>query len=282
MTTAILGTGLMGSAAISRLQEKGFDTIAWNRSPDKLEALNRQGLPTSSDLEETVAMADTLLLFLSDAEAIDSVLFALPEAALAGKTVIQMGTISPAESRSLLHRLEALKASYMEAPVLGSLPEARAGTLLIMAGASEAQFTQCLPLLSTLGHSPQLIGPVGKAAALKLAMNQLIAGLTASFALSLNFIQAEEVDVKKFMEILRQSALYAPTFDKKLNKMLAGDYDNPNFPLKHLDKDVKLFIKSAAMHQLNTVMLEGASRIIEDGLEQGRGDKDYSALRESI
>lgn len=282
MTTAILGAGLMGSAAISRLREKGLDLIAWNRSPEKLEALNRQGVATCDNLEKTVATADTLLVFLSDAKAIASVLFSLPDSALCGKTVVQMGTISPAESRTLLQRLEALNANYLEAPVLGSLPEARAGTLLIMVGASDEQFRQNLPLLRALGQSPQLIGSVGKAAALKLAMNQMIAGLTASFALSLNFIQAEDVDVGKFMEILRQSALYAPTFDKKLNKMLTSDYENPNFPLKHLDKDVKLFIEAAALHQLNTAMLEGASKIIEDGLQQGHGDQDYSALRESI
>lgn len=45
----------------------------------------------------------------------------------------------------------------------------------------------------------------------------------------------------KFMAILRDSALYAPTFDKKLQRMLDRDYANPNFPTKHLLKDVRLF-----------------------------------------
>jgi len=59
------------------------------------------------------------------------------------------------------------------------------------------------------------MGEVGSAAAVKLALNQLIASLTAAFSLSLGFVQRQGTDVELFMQILRQSALYAPTFDKK-------------------------------------------------------------------
>jgi 3-hydroxyisobutyrate dehydrogenase len=282
MNIALLGTGLMGAPAALRLQQQGHDVTAWNRTAEKAEAALQGKVPVTADLTTAINAADTLLLFLSDAEAISSVLFSVPARLLAGKTIIQMGTIAPDQSRALQTRLNALQASYLEAPVLGSIPEARAGTLLLMVGATPQQFEQYLPLLSALGESPRLMGPVGKAAAVKLAMNQLIAGLTASFSLSLNFVLAEGAEVSQFMEILRESALYAPTFDKKLGKMLEGSYDNPNFPLKHLDKDVKLFLQAAATHHLNTAMLNGVAAIIEDGLAQGHGNDDYSALRESI
>ena len=76
-------------------------------------------------------------------------------------------------------------------------------------------------------------------------MNQLIAGLTSSFSLSLSLIEKEAVDVDQFMEVVRSSALYAPTFDKKLDRMLERDFSNPNFPSKHLSKDTKLFLDVA-------------------------------------
>jgi 3-hydroxyisobutyrate dehydrogenase-like beta-hydroxyacid dehydrogenase len=38
MTTAILGTGLMGTASALRLQEQGHDVIAWNRHAEAAQA----------------------------------------------------------------------------------------------------------------------------------------------------------------------------------------------------------------------------------------------------
>ena len=53
-----------------------------------------------------------------------------------------------------------------------------------------------------------------------------------SFATSLGLLQQNGASVDAFMDILRGSALYAPTFDKKLQRMLDRDYANPNFPTK--------------------------------------------------
>ena len=52
------------------------------------------------------------------------------------------------------------------------------------------------------------------------------------FSTSLGLLQRNGADIDKFMDILRGSALYAPTFDKKLQRMLDRDYANPNFPTK--------------------------------------------------
>ncbi len=282
MQITLLGTGLMGSAAAERLADQGQLVIAWNRHFEQAQ----QRLPKTVRIEANLALAvdasPAILLFLSDAAAIHAVLDALPDDALQGKTIIQMGTISPQESRDLAHKLEQTGTHYLEAPVLGSLPEARKGELLIMVGGNKEDFELQLPLLKLLGTEPRLIGPVGQAAALKLALNQLIAGLTASFALSLKFAQKEGVDVNELMQILRESALYAPTFDKKLGKMLEANYQNPNFPLKHLDKDIGLFLESAEPYQLRTGMLQAIQAIVSRGLAEGNADLDYSALFESV
>jgi len=62
--------------------------------------------------------------------------------------------------------------------------------------------------------------------------------------------------------------------------MLTGDYDNPNFPLKHLAKDVNLFLDAAGGMQ--TSMLKGIATLLLDGIEQGYQDKDYSVLYEVV
>ena len=80
------------------------------------------------------------------------------------------------------------------------------------------------------------------------------------------------------MAILRESALYAPTFDKKLAKELADDYSNPNFPTAHLRKDLQLFLTAAAALQLETQGLRGLAELLERATAAGLDELDYSSL----
>ena len=70
---------------------------------------------------------------------------------LAGKTVIQMGTITPTESKAIRDEAVAAGGDYLEAPVLGSIPEAQAGKLIVMVGGTTEQFQRCLDLLLCFG-----------------------------------------------------------------------------------------------------------------------------------
>lgn len=282
-TIAVFGTGLMGAPLVERLLEAGYKVVVWNRSPEKLNPLVARGALRAQTPDQAVRSAEVLITWLADRVAIQEVLFPAERASLLkGKTILQMATIGSAHSRGLEDAAIAHGAEYLEAPVLGSIPEAKKGSLLLMVGATEQQFEHFLPLLSVFGENPVHVGEVGKAAAMKLAFNQLIAGLTASFSLSLGLIQQEGVRVEQFMDMLRDSALYAPTFDKKLLRMLERDYANPNFPTRHLLKDTELFIDAAADQGLTTAGLEGVRDIIALALAKGLGEADYSAINEVI
>ena len=147
-----------------------------------------------------------------------------------------------------------------------------------MVGGSAAALERARPVLAHLGGEPHHLGPVGAALTTKLALNQLIASLTHRFSLSLHLVQRAGVDVEKFMAILRASALYAPTFDKKLAKELADDYLNPNFPTAHLRKDLQLFLLAAADAGLNSEGLSGLAQLLERSTAAGLDDLDYSSL----
>ncbi len=283
MKIAVLGLGLMGAAIALRLKGQGLDVVGWNRTPAKAGGLAGQGLETTGTVREAIERSDLLVLALSDSDAIAEVLFeAGADISIRDRILLQTGTIAPEESRSIATRVEAAGGEYLEAPVLGSLPEARNGRLILMAGGKRSLFERCLSVLNALGPDPRLIGDVGQGAALKLAMNQLIAGLTASFSLSLGLVRAEGIEVEQFMEPLRGSALYAPTFDKKLDKYLSHDYGRANFPLKHLLKDVRLFRRVAEQTGMDTAMITTIEAACIRALSDGYGDQDYSALYEAM
>jgi len=283
MNIALLGTGLLGQAVAERLHATGHTLSVYNRSPEKTIALHQRGIGIAPNPAAALTTADVVLLLLSDATAIRALLFD-PAASLAirGRTIIQMGTIGPSESCAMQQDIDRLGGQYLEAPVLGSIAEAKAGTLLIMVGATPDHYTQWSPLLRSLGSDVRLIGPVGNAAVLKLALNQLIAAEMAAFALSLGLVRRAGVDVENFMAVLRKSALHAPMFDKKLPRLMERNYQQPNFSTRHLLKDVELALSAAETAHLSTDGLRGIRTLITDTLALGLGDVDYSALYEKI
>ena len=230
----------MGQALGEHLLAQGHVLTIFNRSPEKVAVLQEQGASVANSAQEALKSSDFCLLMLSDSEAINAVLDQIDPGTFINKMIIQMGTIAPNESRAIAKRITGNDGHYLECPVLGSLPEARTGTLILMTGGSIDDYQTALPLLKIIGKEPQHIGEIGQGATVKLAMNQLIAGLTSSFALSLALVEKEGIETEQFMKIVRDSALYAPTFDKKLERMLQRDFSNPNFPTKHLAKDTRL------------------------------------------
>lgn len=283
MKIGFLGTGLMGQPMALQLLKAKYSVVAYNRTKSKLQPLVDAGAKTADSTTEVIQQADCIILMLTDAAAIKSLILSEEtKGHLANRTIIQMGTIAATESQSIRDEVVAAGGEYLEAPVLGSIPQVKAGELIVMVGSTEAQFAKYRQLLQHYSSEPMYIGEVGTAAAMKLALNQLIPSLISSFSLSLSLVQHLGVDIEKFMTVLRQSAIYAPTFDKKLPRMRDRNFTNPNFPTKHLLKDTNLIIAQAKELGLNTSHLEGVKEIVETALTMGLEDLDYSAIYSAI
>lgn len=150
---AFLGTGLMGEPMAQRLLAAQIQVVAYNRTASKLEALRTSGAEIAELPQDAITKSDFVILMLTNADAIKAVL--LSEASrqqLSGRTVIQMSTISPQESREIHDAVVAAGGEYLEAPVLGSIPQVKAGELQVMVGASPEQFAQWSDFLKTLVH----------------------------------------------------------------------------------------------------------------------------------
>jgi 3-hydroxyisobutyrate dehydrogenase-like beta-hydroxyacid dehydrogenase len=280
---AWIGTGLMGRPMAERLLQEGYSLFAYNRTAFKAAALRKAGAQLAGSPQQALEEATCVVLMLTDARAIHQVLFkGLSSGALAGRTVIQMGTISPRESERIQAKVQAAGGDYLEAPVLGSIGPARSGDLIVMVGASVEQFDRWRDLLTCFGPDPFLVGPVGMAAALKLALNQLIASQMAAFSLSVGLVQRQGVPVEAFMRVLKQSTLYAATFEKKLPRLMQRDFAEPNFPLRLMLKDVRLFLREASHLGLDPASLRGTERLIKTALTRGFGELDYAGMHNVI
>ena len=277
-SVALLGTGTLGSAIAQRFLAQGLDVHVWNRDSSRTAPLIDLGAIAITDLHAATRKCDSIVTVLTTGDVTTEVVAALGQ--LNGSTVIPMGTMGVTESRKLAAQVLQKNGKYLEAPVLGSKPQALSGSLLVMAGGDADVFEQQLELLRHLSQQPKLVGPVGSGAATKLALNQLIASLTHSFSLSLRLIQQAGVPVETFMEILRPSALYAPTFDKKLERMLLGHYEDPNFSTALLRKDLELFLQETSEAGLQDLGLQGLAELLNKAKGTQLDHQDYCALHE--
>ncbi|MGD2088130.1 MAG: NAD(P)-dependent oxidoreductase [Candidatus Aminicenantes bacterium] len=279
---AFIGTGLLGNPMAHQLLEAKYDVVIYNRTTWKTDTLKESGAEVVLNPAEAFENAQVFITMLTDYQAIEQVIFSEPSPKFQDKTWIQMSTISPVESLLLKQQFEEAGGEYMEAPVLGSIPQAKNRTLVVLFGGLVAQFKQWAGFLKLFADQVIRMGNVGKATAAKLALNQLIASLTTAFAMSLGYLRESGVNVNRFMQILRNSALYAPTFDKKLNRMVNRNFDDPNFPVKHLLKDVDLMLAEFAKKGVNIAPLEGVQKILLKAIADGEADLDYSALYNTV
>ncbi|TVQ11089.1 MAG: NAD(P)-dependent oxidoreductase [Leptolyngbya sp. DLM2.Bin27] len=282
MKIGVVGTGLMGAPMTLRLLSSGHQVWIYNRTPARLKSLELAGATVCRSPLDLAQAVEAIVMMVTDGEAVRSLLSAMGvsdrPSPLQDRTIVQMSTIAPTESQDLSQLVAQAGGTYLEAPVLGSIPEAKNGRLIIMVGAATETYVRWQPLLECLGSELYHVGAVGSGAALKLAMNQLIGSLTTAFAQSLGLVQAAGIDVETFMAVVRQSALYAPTFDKKLRRMQTRQFADPNFPSKHLLKDMGLFVAAAEAAGVAAFPAESVRELVAQAVAAGFGDDDYAAL----
>ena len=137
--------------------------MVWNRNPDRCRALVREGAVIIPSLSNLTQNAETIITVLRDGPVTQKVVSELGN--LNGSCLMPMGTMGIAEIRRLAQQVQDQNGTCLEAPVLGSKPQAANGTLLVMAGGTKELFDQQRPLLDHLSQQPMLVGAIGSGAA---------------------------------------------------------------------------------------------------------------------
>jgi len=273
----VWGYGRLAEAFVDRLsQASSLVSVFARRTPS--EGVNN--VRFFNDAQKAAEDARFVLAVTSDFASIIDILQNVGQ--LDGKTVLQISTLSPSQSLLVEKEVKARQGRYVENPVLGSRPEARSGSLIAMAGPAANIDGEVSALIDVYANKRIVFDSVGQASALKLIFNFLIGALTTSFSVALNATQERGIDVDQFMALLRESALYAPTFDKKLNQMLRGEYANPNFPAEHLKKDLTLFGEMVDVSPLAKTFVNAITDIASAAANGQQAKLDYSSLHEFV
>ncbi|MET0724650.1 MAG: NAD(P)-dependent oxidoreductase [Tardiphaga sp.] len=178
-TLGYLGLGLMGLPMTRRLLDAGLAVTVWNRSPGKAAALLEAGAQAATVPAEVAASASIVFMCLTDAAAVEEVVFGaggLAGVPGAGKVVVDFSSIHPDAARSIATRLKAANGmAWIDAPVSGGTKGAVEGTLAIMAGGEAADIERVRPYILKMARGFTHMGPTGAGQTTKLC-NQVIVG----------------------------------------------------------------------------------------------------------
>jgi len=162
-----------------------------------------------------------------------------------GTIVIDASTNTPVTAREIAGAAAARGVHYLDAPVLGILPQAEAKELVFLVGGDQAAFERSKPVLGAMSRACHYLGDSGAGATVKLINNMVAGSLLAVLAEAAQVAEAARVDPAVAVAALSDGAASCRILRSKLPKMFQRDF-TPQFQLELMEKDVRYFLQLAA------------------------------------
>lgn len=274
---AWIGLGHMGTPMALNLLKAGFDVSVYNRSPEKLKPLTDAGAKIYTSLDEVRENSNVIFTMLSDDDAVSSVYNDLLKGSVSEKLFINMSTISAGLTERLAAEIESKRGYYLEAPVSGSVKPATDGTLIILAAGREPDYEFATTYFEKLGKLSLYLGEIGQGAKAKLAINYYMSVVVEGLAETVLFAEKNGIDRETMMFIINESACGSPMSKMKTPSIIQDNYPAA-FPLKHMDKDIRL----AQAEGLNTATSDTMRDIYNEAMQAALGDEDLMAVMKAV
>uniref|UniRef100_UPI003564E9DF NAD(P)-dependent oxidoreductase n=1 Tax=Hydrogenophaga sp. TaxID=1904254 RepID=UPI003564E9DF len=230
----VLGLGAMGSRMASALLGGGHTVTVWNRTEGKSVGLLAQGALWAPSPAAAVKHAQFVISMLRDDEASERAWFGnggalahMPKSAIA----IESSTLSWAWTTALGRQAKAMDIAFLDAPVVGSRPQADAGQLVYLVGGETAVLDQASAILGCMGSAVHHAGPTGSGAVVKLIVNSLFGIQVAALAEALGFAAQAGTPPARLLEILGATPVLSTAAKGAGAGMLSGQFA-PMFPLE--------------------------------------------------
>lgn len=280
-TVGFIGLGSMGGGMAHRLLAQGHQVHVWNRTREKAEDLLAAGATVARTPRDAAAGADVVLLSVADGLALRSVTDGL-DGAFAGlrphAVLVNTSTVHPEQLRAFATRPEAVARHLVDAGVLGNTEHAREGQLRIYAGGDAEAIERCRPVLDDLGKEVVHVGPLGAGMELKLVLNLVMGLEMQALAEAAAFGVARGLDQAQVLQAIAGSGFASPVMSFKARRMIAQRFDNADFRLTLMAKDLGLVADGAAELGLSLPMTGAAREQHNAAVAAGLGELDCAAI----
>ena len=279
-----IGLGIMGAPMAGHLIKAGHELFLNTRSavPAELLGAGAQSCVTAAEVAEK---ADIIFMMLPDTPDVAKVLFGENGVALGlkgvaggkGKTVVDMSSISPIDTKEFAKQINALGCDYLDAPVSGGEVGAKAASLTIMIGGPDAAFERVKPLFELMGKNITLVGGNGDGQTCKVA-NQIIVALNiAAVGEALLFASKAGADPAKVRQALMGGFASSRILEVHGERMIKRTFA-PGFRIGLHQKDLSLALAGAKALGVALPQTASAAQLMQVCAANGMQDLDHSAL----
>jgi 2-hydroxy-3-oxopropionate reductase len=277
---AFIGLGIMGYPMAENLLKAGYDVTAYNRSPEKAQALASSGGKAAASVAEAVRGAEVIITMVPDSPDVEEVLTGedgILGNAAQGALWVDTSTIRPDVTMSLAEQAREQGLRPVDAPVSGGEQGAIDAALSIMVGGSEEDFEAARPVLEAVGRTIVHVGPSGSGQTVKAANQLIVAGNIGMLAEALVFLEAHHVDTDAALKVLGGGLAGSKVLDQKGQKMLDRSFD-PGFRLELHHKDMGIVTAAAREAGVVAPLAALVAQLVGSTVRQGNGHLDHSGL----
>ena len=278
-----VGLGHMGGNMAARYLASGYQVYGEARSREGLDQLFDEGLSWRNTPRDVAQAADIVFTSIPNddvlrdvASGADGILAGLDE----GTIWVDVSTVSPRASREVAAQVRATGGQMLDAPVSGSVPQVKSGTLTIMVGGDKQAYERVEPVLRELG-TPTYIGENGQGLVLKLAVNISLAVQMLALSEGLLMAERDGVDGKLALEVMTESAIGSPMLKARL-PLILDPSDEAWFDIELMHKDIRLALQTADQLHVPLPSAHAANEVLTEAGALGYGRRDIAALREVL
>jgi 3-hydroxyisobutyrate dehydrogenase-like beta-hydroxyacid dehydrogenase len=277
-----IGLGIMGSLMAMNLAKAGYDLTVFNRTREKADdwAAEHGGTVVGSP-REVAERSDVVITMVVDGPQVEAMIGDALPGARENTLFLDMSTIAPATARELAERVRGEGHAFVDAPVTGSSPKAKTGTLTIMCGGEQTDIERARPLFEVMGERVVVCGEAGQGQAVKVISQAITAISCATLAQGLVLARQAGVDVEALLQTMDGGSSDSTMRALKGEPMLKHDF-SPLFKLEHMLKDVQLCLAEARASGGTFPFAGLAAELYGAGVGRGLGQQDFAAVLEVV
>ncbi|MBP3041561.1 NAD(P)-dependent oxidoreductase [Bacillaceae bacterium Marseille-Q3522] len=276
MNIGWIGLGNMGNPMAANLLKAGYPVEVYNRTKAKALPLVENGAKPAEDVQQLVNNSDVIITMVSDDQAVKEVYFGengIFTADLANKILIDMSTVSPESSQFIEEKAKENGASFLDAPVSGSVQPAKEGNLIVLVGGEEEVFQKVKQVFEPLSKLTLYLGRSGAGNNAKLAINLLLGITIQGIAETVLFAEKQGISAENMLKIITESAVGTPISKLKRPSILSNQYPAA-FALKHMAKDLRLAKGAGSLLPIG----DATYKTFQESLADQLGEEDVMAV----
>jgi 2-hydroxy-3-oxopropionate reductase len=279
MKVGFIGLGIMGTPMAGHLIKAGHEVFLFS-IPSIPPSVVEAGGKACASGKEVAQKADVIITMVPDTPHVAAALFdpnGVAEGLSRGKIVVDMSSISPVETKKFAERIKALGCEYVDAPVSGGEVGAKAASLTIMCGGSQAAFDKVKPLFELMGKNITLVGGNGDGQTCKVA-NQIIVALNIeAVGEALLFASKMGADPAKVRQALMGGFAASRILEVHGERMVKRTFD-PGFRIELHQKDLNLALSSARAIGMSLPNTATAQELFNACAARGGSAWDHSGM----